>query len=289
MTIPRDLICSSHTISGVLPGSPLPARHSFEDRVSACAEAGYTGMCLHFRDYRALQEAGYSQDRLASIIRDAAIRDVTLEFLTDWFLTGMDGEESRRDEATLLEAAEVFGAHGFNVGADFHGRGLPLQSMRDRFMALCNRAAAQNLTVALEIVPWSNVPDIDTALFMIDDIANAGLVIDSWHIFRGGIPLSDLRHIPAGRILSIQVDDAASTITSTLAEDTMRRLPCGEGIFQLDDFLQALNQAGASVPVSVEIISPDFAALPVREAAHRSIAGARALVERLRSTYPAAG
>ncbi|MFP1645370.1 sugar phosphate isomerase/epimerase family protein [Pontitalea aquivivens] len=281
MAIPTRLICSSHTISGVLPGGPLPARHRFEDRVEACAAAGYTGMCLHFRDYRALREAGYSDRRLGAILQGAGITDVSLEFLTDWFLTGPDGAEARRNEATILEAAAGLGACSFNVGGDFMGRNLGLGLMHETFAALCNRAAVAGLTVALEIVPWSDVPDLRCALAMIDDIPNAGLVIDSWHVFRGAIPLEDLSRLPAQRILCIQINDAAAETHGSPKTDTLQRLPCGEGSFDLSSFLAALDHA--TVPVSVEIISADFAALDVVEAAQRSAHGARLLVDRLQA------
>lgn len=281
MTIPARLICSSHTISGVLPGSAVPTRHRFEDRVAACAAAGYTGMCLHFRDYSALREQGYTDERLAEILREAGMVDLSLEFLTDWFLTGDAGTDARRNEATIHAAAAAVNADSFNIGGDFLGRGIPPATMRARLAELCGRAADRGLKVALEIVPWSDVADVDSALYLIDGIDNAGLVVDAWHVFRGGIPLSDLVRIPAGRVFCIQINDADAEIHGSLAEDTMRRKPCGEGVFDLDGFLATLQRAGATVPPSVEIIAPDFAALDVWEAARRSAAPARALLDRL--------
>ncbi|MCI5074444.1 sugar phosphate isomerase/epimerase [Oricola sp.] len=280
MTIHRDLICSSHTISGVMPGGPVPARHGFEERVAACAAAGYTGMCLHFRDYRALKEAGHKDEDLREVLQRHGMRHVSLEFLVDWFLDGTDSEQARADEATLHAAARAYGADSFNIGSDFQGRGIPRAVMKERLAGLCRRAGNAGLKVALEIVPWSDVPDVETALDMIDGIDNAGLVVDSWHIFRGGVPLSEVERIPGDRIFCVQVNDAEETVHGALSEDTTRRKPCGEGVFDLDAFLDSLNRAGADVPVSVEIISPQFAALDVESAARGSIAGARRLVER---------
>lgn len=279
MAIPPTLICSSHTISGVLPASPTPARHRFEDRVEACAAAGYTGMCLHLRDYRALREAGYGEGQLDAILRGAGITDVSLEFLTDWFLTGPEGAEARRNEATIHEAAAALGAHGFNIGGDFFGRNLGPAQMHEALAALCDRA--RDLSVALEIVPWSDVPDLPRALALIAGIPNAGLAFDCWHVFRGGIALADLARVPADRILCLQINDAAADIHGPLAQDTLRRLPCGEGSLDLDGFLDALDHA--TVPVSVEIISAEFAALDVCQAALRSARGARLLVDRLQA------
>ncbi len=283
MAIRHELICSSHTISGVLPGGPVPSRHRFEDRIAACASAGYTGMCLHFKDYRALRSAGYGDERLREILLDRGMEDISLEFLGDWFLEGEAGEQARLDEATAYDAARAYGAQSLNVGSDFQERRIPHRTMRARFRALCNRAGEHGLKVALEIVPWSDVRDVDTALSMIDGIGNAGLVIDSWHIFRGGIALAELERIPGDRILSIQVNDADARVRGTLAEDTMHRKPCGEGVFDLEGFIASLERTGASVPLSVEIISPEFAALDLTRACELSWAGARQLIDRLGS------
>jgi sugar phosphate isomerase/epimerase len=281
MAIKRELICSSHTISGVMPGGPAPTRHAFEARVAACAAAGYKGMCLHFKDYRALRQSGHEDAVLSATLRRYGMEDISLEFLVDWFLEGDIAEQSRSDEATAYAAARAYGAHSLNVGSDFQSRGIPRRVMRRRFGELCERAVDHGLSVALEIVPWSDVRDIDTALEFIDGIANAGLVVDSWHVFRGGIALADLERIPGERILCIQVNDADAAVRGSLAQDTQRRKPCGEGVFDLDGFLASLDRAGASVPVSVEIISPVFAALDLDEAARISVTGARRLLEHL--------
>ena len=279
--IPERLICSSHTISGVMPGGPDASRHGFAERVAAASAAGYRGMCLHVRDLAAQARAGFSFERMRDILEAHGMTEISLEFLTGWFLDGPAAAPFREDEATAFTAARTLGARSVNVGADFQNRGLRCDLMRRHFRALCDRAGEAGLAVALEFVPWSDVPDVKTALSMIDGSGNAGLVVDSWHVFRGGIPLSDLRRIPGGRILSIQINDAAAGVCGTLAEDTLRRLPCGEGVFDLAGFLDALDAAGASVPPSVEIIAPEFAALDLGAACARSAAGARRLLDGL--------
>lgn len=281
MAIPDRLICSSHTISGVMPGGPVASRHGFAERVAAASAVGYRGLCLHLRDLRAQLGAGLSFERMRDILEAHGMTEISLEFLTGWFLDGAEAGAFREDEATALAAARALGARSLNVGGDFRHRGLPRDFMHRRFGEFCARAGEAGLAVALEFVPWSDVPDVATALAMTDGIGNAGLVVDSWHVFRGGVPLSDLRRIPGGRILSIQINDAAAAVRGTLAEDTLCRLPCGEGVFDLAGFLDALDAAGASVPPSVEIIAPGFAALDLGAACARSAAGARRLLDGL--------
>jgi sugar phosphate isomerase/epimerase len=61
-----------------------------------------------------------------------------------------------------------------------------------------------------------------------------------------------------------------------LADDTRRRLFCGDGVLDLPAFLEATERFEA--PVSVEIISEEVARLPLAEAARISCETARRLV-----------
>ena len=268
----RDFMCSSHTLSGVMPGGPVAARHRLDERLAACAAAGYSGYWLHFRDYLEQRAAGFSAGELRALFDRHGMRHRGVEFLTDWFLP--EDDTAAAAERAAFDAAAAVGATIVNVGADFQGRGIPRQEMVARFDRLCDRALERGLSVALEFVPFSDVPDIRTSLDFLGR-ANAGLVVDCWHLFRGVTSLDDLALIPPGRILCIQVSDAAAVPAGPLAEDTRNRLPCGDGAFDLAAFAEAIDRVAPGVPVSVEIISPRLAAMGVAEAAAESLRGAR--------------
>ncbi len=269
----RVFMCSSHTISGVMPGGPEVSRHALEARLAACAAAGYEGFWLHWRDYREQLANGVSAGLLRALFDRHGMAHRGVEFLTDWFVDG-DGA-AREAEALAFDAATAIGAGVVNVGADFLGRGFSRRHMIERFAGLCARAADRGLSIALEFAPWSDAPDVAAALdFMAP--ANAGLAIDAWHVFRGETSLAQIRSLPPEKILCAQINDATEHAVGPLAEDTRRRLFCGEGAFDLTGFAAALDAAGAAAPFSVEIISPAVAAMPLEEAARRSYATARA-------------
>lgn len=272
----RDLMCSSHTVSGVLPGSPSAARHGLAERLGACAVAGYVGCWLHYRDYLEQRVAGLADDDIRTLFDRFGMRHRGVEFLTDWFV---DHEDCRAAETAAFAAARAIGATVLNVGSDFAGRGLSKALMVDRFVSLCSRAADTGISVAIEFVPWSNVPDIRAALDFMGP-QNAGIVVDCWHLFRGEVPLSDIALVPAEKILCIQLSDAPAVPRDALPEETLNRLPCGEGALDLAGFMEAVDRTAPDVPVSVEIISPRFAGLPVAEAAAASIRGLRELLLR---------
>ena len=51
-----DLICSYYTTTGVSPAAGGFSLRSFAEHAAACASAGYKGIGLHVRDYRALSD-----------------------------------------------------------------------------------------------------------------------------------------------------------------------------------------------------------------------------------------
>ncbi|WP_432283438.1 sugar phosphate isomerase/epimerase [Aminobacter sp. BA135] len=271
----REFICSSHTISGVMPGSPVASRHGFAERIEACGVAGYSGMCLHFRDYAEQRARGFGDGELRAILDAHGMKHVSVEFLTDWFMDGEAGHVSRRNEETAFRAAAAFGAKVINVGPDLGERGISLETMQRKFRDLCGRAVEHGFSIALELVAWGNVRDVDTALAIIGDIPNAGLVIDSWHVFRAGVPLADLRRIAANRILCVQVNDAGKVPVGQRSAETMNRSLCGQGAFDLSAFAATLDDMGVAAPFSVEVISPELAALDLNEAAKISFDAAR--------------
>ena len=262
------VFCSSHTLSGVMPGSPRASRHSFRDRVAAARRAGYEGLWLHLRDYAEQRAAGYSDGDLRDILRDAGMAVAGFEFLTGW---DADNTAASPAEEQLWRMADAFGPALISVGAAA-GSG-NIGQLGDCFAGLLQRSAAHGLQVGLEIVPWSRVPDLHIAGELLDLAPTAGLVIDSWHVFRGGIDLEALARLPAQRIMAIQINDALAAPQGALDQDTLHRLSCGDGELPLVPFVQALRQNGCRVPLSVEIISPELAALALDEAALRSMQG----------------
>ena len=168
------IACSSHTISGVLPGGIIASRHGFADRVRACAEAGFDGMCLHLRDYAEQIAAGATDADLRAVLDEHGMTENSVEFLRGWFEPG--GES---DVSLALDAAKAFGAKTINVGPDLENSSRPVAEMGPAFAALCKRAADRGLGVALEIVAWGNVRDPASARELLAYAGgNAGLVVE---------------------------------------------------------------------------------------------------------------
>jgi sugar phosphate isomerase/epimerase len=279
-----DLIASSYTLSGASVFE-LP-RFTFAERVAAASKAGFSGIGLAIEDYADCRKRGMSDPEMRTILDDHGIRAAELEFFQNWWLDDERGRRARADEGLFYAAADAFGSRHINVGCAEPRGALPgLEIVAERFAALCDRAARHGLLVAFEFLPWSDVPDAAVAwqLIKLADRQNGGILIDTWHYFRGAADPAQVRSIPADRFFLIQFDDADAVQVDGYMEDTTRRrrLP-GQGGFDLIGFIQMLDEMGVNAPVSVEILSDEQRSRPLAEAARLAYSTTRAVLDRAR-------
>lgn len=281
-----DLICSYYTLAGVSPTAGGSSPRPFEDRVRAAADAGYAGVGIHVRDYRALRQAGASDEHLKAILRDHGMRHVEVEFLLNWFADGELAEAARRDEDTLYHMAEAFGARVVFLGGDMAaGNPMPFDALIERFSRVAARAAERGVTLGVEPCAWTNIGDLDDALRLIrgSGAKNAGLYLDVWHLYRRGLDYDRLRSIDPTLIAGVQLDDAAAKVQGEMIEDCLdHRLLPGEGEAGTLKFVSVLKEIGVDLPLSVEVISIAQRARPLEEAARVSYQSARAVLNSVR-------
>jgi sugar phosphate isomerase/epimerase len=279
-----DLIASSYTLSGARVFEP--PRFSFAQRVAAAAKAGFAGIGVAIEDYIAMRERGMSDKEMRRILDDHAILAPELEFLQDWWHQGDRGRRARANEDLCYAAADALGSRHINVGSAGPRGTLPgLETVAEQFGGLCDRAGRHGLLVAFEFLPWSDIADAAAAwrLVSLADRSNGGILIDTWHYFRGAADPAQVRLVPPERFFVIQFDDADAVQVGGYMEDTTqrRRLP-GQGAFDLVGFIQILDDMGVNAPISVEILSDEQRARPLDEAARLAHDASRAVFERAR-------
>jgi sugar phosphate isomerase/epimerase len=278
-----ELIAAYFTLAGdVYPFGPTQVSpFPFRDRVEVASKAGWVGMGLIPDDV----DATTSRISLADMKRmldDNGIKYVELEFLVDWYLDGDRRKKSDELRQRLLKIAEALGVRNVKVAP---GLGMDVNNpqpqelvpevgrMRDAFVELCQDAAEHGTAITLEIMPFGNISRIDTGVAVVGGAnqPNGGLLVDIWHLGRGGIDYETVSKIPAHFINCVELDDADGRIRGSLWEDTIfnRRLP-GEGVLEPPAFIKAVEAAGYRGPWGVEILSATFRKLPLAEMATRA-------------------
>ncbi len=180
------------------------------------------------------------------------------------FILGRDEEANLRHARGLAEAADAVGAEW--VLTTF-GAPLTSDSARAiaRFAAMFAEAGAK---MAAEFSPLGKVTSIPTALAVVEaaGVDRAGVLIDSWHFFRGDSTWENLETVPLERIAYVQFDDAPEAVSDDALDETMnRRVMPGDGSFNLERFSSTLLERGWQGLVSVEVLSRDLRRLSVSE------------------------
>jgi len=260
---------------------------SFDERVAAASAAGYGGIGLRPSQVKAEYAAGLTDADLRRRAADQGIQVVEVGFAADWWAGGEKGERARAYQDVLFRFGEAIGArHVVFISGPLDQ---PLDLVAERFAAACDRAAAHGLRVALECLPWTDVPDIGLGweLVRLASRANGGIVLDTWHLRRGGSTEEMLRALPPERIVAIQISDGRHEPVEGHLEDTFKRreLP-GEGEFDLAGLVGLLDSHGVAAPVGVEVLSERMRALPVADRARLGMAATRAVLTAARTARP---
>ena len=278
-----ELIAAYFTLAGdVYPFGPTQiSRFPFRERVEAAARAGWKGMGFIPDDVDATA-AKIGHGEMERILAANNIKYVELEFLVDWHAEGERRKKSDELRERLLAIAEILGARNIKVGPALgqdvnHPRTEELvpdiPRMQEAFAGLCRDAARRGTAIVLEIMPFGNVRTIEAGRAIVEGAnqPNGGLLLDIWHMARGGIDYGEIANIPQRFVGSIELDDADEKVVGSLWEDTIhhRRLP-GQGALDPQRFIRTVQKADYRGPWGVEILSASFRKLPLAEMAQKS-------------------
>jgi sugar phosphate isomerase/epimerase len=274
-THPVELLASCWTTAGDAGPSRGSERSPFAlpSRIEAAARAGYRGFGIVHADLAAA-EVDFGFPAITAMLESNGIVHLELEMLGDWFAIGARRQASDRVRRDLLRAAEHLHPRQIKVGGEIDGHEWPWDQLVEDFGELCRQAAEVGTRIALEPMPFGQIRDPAAGRRLVDDAGqpNGGLMLDLWHVARGGVDLAEIRDLPARYIFAVELDDADNEIHgATLWEDTLdfRRL-CGEGDQNVTGFVDSLQAAGYAGPWGVEILSEEFRHLPLEEQASRS-------------------
>lgn len=259
-----DLLASYWTIAGdVSPGTGGRewSLFSFRDRVEAISKAGFRGMGLWHSDVVHTLESLTLAD-MKKILDDNGIVHLELEFLQlGGWLTGEGVEQAEADKAQLLGWAEALSARHVKVG-DFFGTPTTLDKATEVFAAVCADAANAGTDILFEMMPFAMIDDFDQSIQMCVDAGapNGGVMVDTWHMFKMGVPLEKIAALPASVLRGIELNDGWKETPEgmTLVEETVlqRQFP-GEGDWDMPAFMAACIDSGYDGPWGVEVINAE--------------------------------
>jgi sugar phosphate isomerase/epimerase len=280
------LIATCWTSAGDVSPLALPDERSpfdIVDRVEAVAATGWSGIGIAQDDLRIVRDTiGF--DSLREHIAVHGLEYTEIEFLNDWWEGGTARESSDATRALLLEAAEALGAMHIKVGTSFSQQLTSVEPLVAPLHRLAEDAHRRGTRIALEPMPFSMVSTVPMGAELVRAVDHpaCGIIVDSWHVFRAGTTLEDLRDSMTPDILfGIELDDADAEVAGTLFEDTINnRRFCGEGTFDLIGLVSTLHEIGYRGHWGAEIISREFRKLPLEPALQLAFDTSAAVVSR---------
>lgn len=220
--------------------------------VDLAARTGY--------DYAGVRLLPVAPGALAYPLMDnPALLNETLARMADTGVGIFDLELIRLNADFNVQGYTAFFEVGARLGAKavlVAGDDTELGRLVDNYGVLCDAMQPYGLTADLEFMPWTAVPDLDTALRVVGqaDRANGGVLLDALHFDRSGSRLEDIAGIPAQWLHYAQICDGPAqrptTVEGLIKAARSERLLPGEGGIDLGRIWQALP---AELPVSVEI------------------------------------
>ncbi|OHV29072.1 MULTISPECIES: sugar phosphate isomerase/epimerase family protein [Pseudofrankia] len=265
----------------VLWSGTLGLNSPLERRIDAAVAGGFHRLSISPLDVALAEEAGTKPEDLGLRLRDAGL-GIVLDGFMNWYegepipaarsVAFTADEVLRMCEALPAESLTVFSRPACE---------LPPAQVAASFGRLCDRAADVGTRVQLEFLAMMAISDLPAAAAVVAgaDRANGGLVLDTWHFFRGNPDYAALEALPSGRIFTVQVSDGGAEPRGTIAQDTFHRLLPGDGCFDLLRLFRALDRIGALGSLGPEVISPATEAMVPREAARLARDRVQALID----------
>lgn len=248
-------------LNAVTTGRPRELR----DWVALAQRHGFAGVEFGTRELAQwVEHEGI--DAARRLQRESGVRLAVCDLPVDWQGTE---EAFTRGLADLDRLAATAAAAGCSRATTWIRPALPegvdpaplaLQAVR-RLRACCEVLGRSGIRLAIE---WVGTPSLragkvpflwtaEHAVALCDAIglANAGLLLDSWHWQMTGAQLADLERVPAARIVHVHINDApALPLEAQL--DNRRLLPGASGVIDLPLLLRTLADKGYDGFVAVE-------------------------------------
>ncbi|HXQ25169.1 MAG TPA: sugar phosphate isomerase/epimerase family protein [Candidatus Acidoferrales bacterium] len=231
----------------------------FKDRAAAAARAGFKGIGIWHADLAHILQK-YNLKEMKKVLDDNGIKHVELEFLTGWFLDGEVKKESDAMKKMLLTAAEALGARHVKVG-NFEKTTCSMPRMIEAFAALCTDGANHGTKIVFEMMPFCDIDSVEKALQLVDGAGakNGGICFDLWHITKLKIPYEKVARVPLKYMLAVEINDGTHECPWSLHEDTVNhRLFCGDGEFDVKDFVRRVLKAGYDGPWGIEVLNAEW-------------------------------
>ena len=231
------------------------------EQIVVTAKAGYQAIEPWLRDVDVYTAAGGHLPDLRARLTDNGLQMAGAIAFWKWAdvdagtrAQGLDLARREMDTIAALggtcAAAPPFG----NVAE------VPMEAFAERYARLCEIGQAAGVTPLLEL--WGHAPKLSTLAELLyvaaaSGRADARLLLDVYHLYKGGNTFDSLHLLSAAAIGLFHVNDYPAQPSRATIADKHRVWP-GDGIAPLSALSALLRDVGYNGFLSVELFNPDY-------------------------------
>ena len=260
-------------------------RVPWDEKARAASAAGFARLSIYGWEHRKLHERGWDDSAIVNLLDELGLQVAEYDGVVMTMRSPAGGEGA-------VAAAAALGARSITVLE--HSDWQPGEHMDQAAATLAeiaDQAADHGILALIEPFSWSPLDDHRVAAEIVEraDRPNAGLLMDTWHLWRGPEQGRLDPAIDPAMIKAIQVGDTGPeplgrpTPEEIAYECIHHRLMPGDGHGNIAELLADLVGRGVDAPIAIEVFSDELNALESREVAHRSMACFKELKARLAS------
>lgn len=247
----------------------------FPDALAAAKGAGFDAVEIRRVDFTRMHEKGMTNDAVIRMIRDNGLPVSATGVEYGWLFA--KGEDSKRLFSVFRETCENAVALDCKLLMSAIGPG---EGTVDDAVANVRTAGEIAAEFGLRLtIEYQFKHDVVSTLDVLRDIIaraghrNVGLLLDTYHLERGGRRGRGFADVPPDEIFYFQYSDVPDAPVQSLPP--VDRLAPGQGVIPWTDVLQQLAEKNYSGYLSFEGPNPARWALPPQEAAREAAEATR--------------
>lgn len=258
--------------TSTINGGEVPVR----EQVQIAARAGYDAVELWLRDIAKYVDQGGTVADLAKEMSDLGLGLDSAIAFGSWIA---DDEELRRAglEQCGRDMDVVRQLGGKRIAAPPVGGTqapkIALEVVADRYRRLLEIGAQHEVEPQVELWGFSqNLSTLADILYVAAaaDMPNAGLLLDVYHLYKGGSEFTNVEFIPGTRLHCLHMNDYPAHPPRSEINDSHRVYP-GDGIAPIGELLSALVAGGFKGTLSLELFNREYWKQPALEVARTGL------------------
>ncbi|MBA7499495.1 MAG: TIM barrel protein [Clostridia bacterium] len=248
----KFFICLNHS---TIMTTPL------EKAVLTAEKAGFDGFDLWRQNLEEYLK-GKNVKELAKLFNSLRIKPVCLTGIGDFMQTTPDEfEKTKKRIISLFEVLKELGVNivvinQANMRWDYQDS---LKIAVERVQQLSEVAIEYDIKLALEYLGFSDfISCMKRALILYNEVKseNAGLLVDTYHMYKAGDQLNELEEIPYGSVFFVHIANVLDIPRAEIT-DAQREYP-SEGKLDLLPVLKLLKSKGYSGYLSIELFRKNY-------------------------------